>query len=269
MRIVGFLTKLDSIHTMKKHILVYRDNSTWSALCGDLLELATSVIVLGKGRTPKAAEAVVQVFPVATTEEEIGKWVSDNRELISQADGIFADATTQCQIASSGAKQAYQVKCIDKYLAQAADTVFKGKDPSDVYRQILALAIPAASSKQVRIVIDRVADYNPLHVEGFNDAGGDLMACTSYAKKFAELVPEGVTTELIRIEELTLPDSDTLVIVHHHALNRRSDGGSFHESPRVWMPYPKGFVEKAARLCDISSVVKGDVLETARKLITG
>lgn len=199
----------------------------------------------------------------------MGNGVSDNRELISQADEIFADATTQRQIASSGAKQAYEVRCIDEYLAQAADTIFKGKDPSDVYRQIFALAIPAASIKRVWIVIDRITDYNPLHVEGLDGAQYDLAACTSYAKKFAELVPEGVTTRLVWIEELTLPDSDTLVIVHHHALNRRSDGGSFHESPRVWMTYPKGFVGGAACLCDISSVVKGDVLETARKLITG
>lgn len=254
---------------MKKNILVYRDNNAWSALRDDLLELASSVIVLGKGRTPRAAEAIVQVFPAGTTEEEIGKWVSDNCELISQADGIFADATTWSKIVSLGVKKTYEVRCIDEYLTDAADTVFNGKDPSDVYRQIFALAISAASIKRVRIVIDRVADYNPLHVEGFDGAGGDLTACTSYAKKFAELVPEGVTTELIQIEELTLPDSDTLVIVHHHALNRRSDGGSFHVSSRVWMTYPKGFVEGAARLCDISSVVKGDVLETARKLITG
>ena len=257
--------------TERSHnVLVYRDNATWRALAEDLKGHAYLYVAQeGKG-TVAADDLIIQVFPEGTPEADIEQWVTAQQEPLRTAKCVHCDGTTRRIMATLNVREvpdASYLGHLDGYYGDAAREVFKNASPTDVYRKIFTLLVGTASIKRVRIVLDHLADYNPLLLQGFDGTRRPNQdELTRYAEEFKKLIPPVVAVEFIRISNLTPPDEHTVVICHHHALNQLDLDG-VHGNPRVLMPYPRGLFEKANSLCDISSVAQGDFLETMRKLI--
>ena len=252
------------------NLLVYRNNDIWTTLQAELAERVT--LYYQDGKTRKGATVTQQIFPAGTTEAEIESWVKTNKKSIVTAVRVYCDGTSGRIIDATEVRKLSELFCIDKYLTEAIERVFRDVPLSEIYRKIFAKVTRCVGIKEIQIVLDAIADYNPLNIPLFKkhtNFEAPPRTKEIYAEEFCKLIPNGVKVSYVdNIYNLTLPNAETLVIVHHHALNKRKDSGDFHHSPRVLMTYPSGFVEKAAYLCDISTIVKGDVLETARKLIT-
>lgn len=251
--------------TTPNNILIYRDNETWTELAADLRYLAS-------GQGTQVPE--IKIFDKTATESDVREWLVANATTVTDAPYVCADGTCSRIILELELKCIFKIINLDDFLGAAADEVFAEVSPVEIYRQILARLVSTLGIKQVQIVLDAVVDYNPLALPEFSDWDNtreNLATLERCAEEFAKLVPEGVETKNLRISELEVPSDDTVVLVHHHALNQLSrygkDGRDFTSCPRVLMPYPKGFVKRTGALCDIDDIVHGDLLETMRRFI--
>jgi hypothetical protein len=242
------------------NILVYRNNNIWESLASDL------IIYVNTG-----AATTVKVFDAGTPESEIESWVQENAEFIKQAEAVFSDRTCGRTIVTSGLKERSKIfgrwNLELLFMQPSAQKVFRGVSPSKIYRQIFTRLVDTLDTKRVQIVLDALVDYNPLALPEFADditVRNDIDALTRYAEEFKRLMPDGVEVEFIRSNELKLPDEQTLVVVHHHTLNRLRNQTEFHNSPRVLMPYPDGLIKKSSGVIDITDLLQEDFVEAMR-----
>ena len=245
--------------TTKTSFLIYRNNRIWSALTSELTALAQA-----------CGTATVKIFKPNTPEQKIKSWIQKNARHIKQANMVFADSTCRRPIVTSRLKKSYDVSNLEDFMKEAADQVFHGVSPAETYRQIYARIINTLGVKRVQIVLDNLADYNPLNIREIadnDDLRYDKDALWRYAEEFKKLLPKSVQVEFIRGEKLQLPDKQTLVVVHHHTLNGLKNGEKLRQSPRLFMPYPKGLIEKAGSICDIGDIAQTDLLEAMRSII--
>jgi len=256
-----------------KNFLIYRNNSLWTALKDDLV-FGASYCGGNAGKCIPAkpeADVQVQIFPAGTHESEIELWVNEHREELADSNAVYADNTVmQVIIKAEVPLKRWQSRCIDDYFNKAATRAFEGKSPTEMYRRIFAELAKNAGIRCIHIVLDALTDYNPLAIVGFDsyDVRNDVTNLRFYAEKFKELIPSEVVVEFVQVKELGLPDANTAVIVHHHALNTRSDAATaLHGCPRVLMPYPHGLLEKAGKLCDLEEIVRDNLLDGVRECV--
>lgn len=249
------------------NVLVYRSNGSWRALEGELMDYATGCYK--EGSWVRADGVTVKIFPEGTSESEIGQWVLSEAATLESAQAVYCDATTRFITQKLDLPRWYRFAVLDYLFSRAFDDISRNASPAEVYRKIFMLLATTAGVRRVQIVLDNLADYNPLMLEGFEQFGHSDSQLVRYAEEFRKLIPPSVTVEFIAIAKLTLPDEHAVALVHHHALNttRNPTGIRSGEHRRLLMPYPKGFIQNAALLCDISSVVRGDILEGVRELL--
>lgn len=257
--------------TSINNILVYRINSVWASLASELELLAQKYFEWESNQRVAKTGAIVttKIFAVGTSEAEIYQWTNENREVLSGANKVYCDGTTGRAIVKANARKSYELTELEEYMKKAAENLYKGYSPAEVYRQVFAALISTLGFKRVQLVLDNITDYNPLVISGIADKPcRDIAVLTRYAEEFVKLLPTRTNFEFVRVSEATPPDEDSLMIVHHHALFRcRQDAEDFLSNPRALMPYPAGLLPKAAKLCDLGHVVKGDILEMMREVM--
>jgi hypothetical protein len=245
--------------TKSSVILVYRDNETWRALKAELAQRFGGKFYRAGGMVD-VDQLIVQIFPEGTPEAQIEAWVEENRAMLQAVGRIVADSTVQAALARH---KIWSVYNLDQLFVRAAERLLRGTSVHDVYRKVFATLVEKLGIEDVQIVVENVADYNPLGLAGCDrvEAIGDN---DRYARAFKDLIPAGVKVRLVRAIQMEVPGVTSLAICHHHAHGHLT-GGASTVHPRVLMPYLKGFIEKASALCDISHVWQGDLLEEVRK----
>lgn len=255
------------------NVLVYRNNDSWRALESELMDRATGYYE-GDSRKWVAVDSVTtKIFPEGIPESEIEQWVRSETALLQSAERVYCDGTSRRIMENLEARKKYSYDELEQFLRDAAREVFgiasPKASPAEVYRKIFALLATTAGVQRVQIVLENLADYNPLMIEGFEKGGWyPKDKLVQYAEEFRKLIPSSVIVEFITIADLVTPGEHTVAIAHHHILCASENRSGLHSrSPRVLMPYPEGFISQASSICDIGSAVQGNILDVARRYI--
>lgn len=268
------------------NVLVYRENQTYRALAEDLKKMARVLEVESGWRNgvefcnATYGEAVVKVFPEGASEKEIEAWLLENRAQVEGAVRFICDTTTsrvaeacdiRLKVYESGYKW-FMHNRFEKILGRAVEQHCKERSSQEVYRALFAL-LPGAGIKRVQIVIEALGDYNPLQIEGvetWQDQREKL--AEDHMQGFMALMPEGMKVERIHIQDLATPDTDTLVMCHHHATSTRGVDGDQMAKIRnghshIVEPYLMGLIPDMSKFCDVSSVVEEDIIGSIREYL--
>jgi len=262
----------------KYNVLVYRNNSTWSALANDLEALAQAQPNRDEKRMI-VAQALIKVFSEHTSEADIAAWLIENAEQINKAGIFYCDQTTS-QIAVAHRIKGYTSTTSGKFYAShrsleelvgnvVENRVFKNRSPAGFYKQVFAL-LPGVGVKHVQIVLENIGDYNPLQITEFGE-GYRLSEENKkrYATEFAVLMPDSMSVEFVSINDLVLPNNETIVLCHHHAFNDRSEEIKKlqDQHPHLVEPYIARFFYDISCFCNIGSVIDTDILAAVRDSI--
>jgi hypothetical protein len=254
------------------NFLVYRDNAFWQMMAEDvLLRAATIEVRVDRKRTyQKVDQLIVHIFPEGTPMADVELWISSHHDDLRAARRVYCDGTVYGVVQSLPYETRPATQHLEHLVEHAVKRIFGESAPADIYRDIFTLLVANAGIKCVQIVLDNISDGNPLQLNGF-DADCrrySMEKLMQYAEAFKRLIPSGTEVVFIRAEDLTIPNAETLILGHHHGVgicHRLAE--ELRPHPRLLMSYASGFIPKASQLCDLSSVVKGDLLGSIRSAI--
>ncbi len=254
------------------HAVIYRANQFWNQLSETILHSASvynesymsergfTLDRLKKGALLK----VVQVFPENTSEAEISQWLNENETSLFGVKQISCDQTVRSLMENKWPGK-YQYNVIDFARNSVAEELVGQREVADVYHELLKGIFDAYKIKRVQLVKQSLSDYNPLKLKGC-DREGRKDIYEKYIAAFTALIPEGIKVEVITDPmQLSMPDDQTVVIVHHHAIGEHKDSQALKDCPRVLMPYLSGLVNKAFKAFDASSLIPDTFVEETRK----
>lgn len=237
---------------MKTRAIIYRDNQFWAQIKDAILEFAQKA--KGGGDVK-----IVQVFPMGTPDEEIATWYSEHKSELVDVE-IVCDGTFEIIARRS------TLMVLDMACGWAIDKMLGGKDIFAIYQSIFSKLIAKLGIEKVQLVSECLGDYNPLKLEGCDERTAETSR--KYVEAFTSIMPQEVQVEEVSIDSLTIPGPTTLVVAHHHALQRLSDWGEgMQKSGRVINPYVKGVQAFASEIIDLGEIFPEDVVEVTRKLL--
>lgn len=253
---------------MTKTALIYRNNTFWEQLSATLLDLA-ALVPSGGGFCKGGTVEVVQVFPEGTSEDEITAWVKNNKKMLKVLSIIHCD-TTVARIVNSVVGFEPRTNKIDDARDHAIGSIISAEQLAIVYSEILRRLIEATRATRVVFVMECLSDYNPLHIPGCERKS--RKASEQYFQAFCALLPVGVETSVVSIQDVVFPEEGTLLVAHHHAWAMKQVGGgiggeshqTFRDSGRLIPPYISGLRDVASEHFDVDQVLSGDVVEATR-----
>lgn len=258
------VSKIEAIK-VPNHAVIYRNNEFWSQMSESVLHFASLYQEPGKGRTSPVRKGatikVLQVFTENTTEAEIAQWLDENQAQLADIKEIICDQTVSSIIGNKLPKSV-----LDEARNEIAEKMIGEKNVTEVYREILKGIFDAYQTKCVQLVKSSLGDYDPLKINESDSRTEE--ANEKYVAAFTALIPEGIKVEVINDPmALELPNDQTVVIVHHHAIGRHKNSSELNKCPRVVNLYLSGLMKKASTAFDIANILPEGFVEKTRQAL--